>query len=57
MHRLHRWSGAGCIPTLERGNEWKKNEEREYGEYRTQRLVLEAWDRLEKGEFLLCLTD
>jgi len=24
----------------------KQNEEREYGEYRTQRLVLEAWDRL-----------
>lgn len=25
----------------------KSNEEREYGEYRTGRLVLEAWDRLE----------
>jgi len=24
----------------------KQNEEREYGEYRTQRLVLKAWDRL-----------
>ena len=24
----------------------KKNEEREFGEYRTQRLVLEAWDRM-----------
>ncbi|MFO1432814.1 MAG: N-6 DNA methylase [Candidatus Competibacteraceae bacterium] len=24
----------------------KQNEEREFGEYRTQRLVLEAWDRL-----------
>ena len=28
----------------------KKNEERELGEYRTQRLVLEAWDKLESGE-------
>lgn len=26
----------------------KNNEERNFGEYRTQRLVLEAWDRLEK---------
>jgi hypothetical protein len=25
----------------------KQNEERQYGEYRTKRLVLEAWDRLE----------
>jgi hypothetical protein len=29
----------------------KKNEEKEFGEYRTQRLVLEAWDKLERGEF------
>lgn len=28
----------------------KKNEIREFGEYRTQRLVLEAWDKLETGE-------
>ncbi|MFV8781902.1 Eco57I restriction-modification methylase domain-containing protein [Microbulbifer sp. SA54] len=28
----------------------KRNEEREFGEYRTQRLVLEAWDKLEAGE-------
>jgi hypothetical protein len=28
----------------------KKNEIREFGEYRTQRLVLEAWDKLERGE-------
>lgn len=28
----------------------KNNELREFGEYRTQRLVLEAWDRLESGE-------
>lgn len=28
----------------------KKNEERDFGEYRTQRLVLEAWDKLEQGE-------
>lgn len=27
----------------------KKNEEREVGEYRTQRLVLEAWDALQMG--------
>lgn len=26
----------------------KKNEMKEYGEYRTQRLVLEAWDRMER---------
>lgn len=28
----------------------KNNEIREFGEYRTQRLVLEAWDRLEAAE-------
>ena len=28
----------------------QKNEMREFGEYRTQRLVLAAWDRLETGE-------
>ncbi|MCG8312450.1 MAG: N-6 DNA methylase [Pseudomonadales bacterium] len=28
----------------------KRNEEKEFGEYRTQRLVLEAWDKLERGE-------
>jgi hypothetical protein len=28
----------------------KRNEVREFGEYRTQRLVLEAWDKLERGE-------
>lgn len=28
----------------------KNNEMREFGEYRTRRLVLEAWDRLKKGE-------
>ena len=28
----------------------KKNELRDFGEYRTRRLVLEAWDRLELGE-------
>ncbi len=28
----------------------KRNEEKEIGEYRTQRLVLEAWDKLEAGE-------
>ena len=28
----------------------KNGEIREYGEYRTRRLVLEAWDRLERGE-------
>jgi hypothetical protein len=28
----------------------KNNEMRQFGEYRTRRLVLAAWDRLEKGE-------
>lgn len=28
----------------------KRSEMREFGEYRTQRLVLEAWDKLESGE-------
>ncbi|WP_333661736.1 Eco57I restriction-modification methylase domain-containing protein [Acinetobacter sp.] len=28
----------------------KRNEEKEFGEYRTQRLVLEAWDKLDAGE-------
>ncbi len=28
----------------------KRNEERQFGEYRTQRLVLEAWDKIERGE-------
>ena len=28
----------------------QKNEMREFGKYRTQRLVLEAWDKLETGE-------
>ncbi|OZB57166.1 MAG: restriction endonuclease [Halothiobacillus sp. 14-56-357] len=30
----------------------KKNEMREYGEYRTQRLVLAAWDQLEAGDLV-----
>ena len=30
----------------------KRNEEKAFGEYRTKRLVLEAWDKLEKGELL-----
>jgi hypothetical protein len=28
----------------------KNNEERKYGEYLTRRLVLDAWDRMERGE-------
>jgi hypothetical protein len=28
----------------------KNNEMKKYGEYRTRRLVLEAWDRLESGD-------
>jgi hypothetical protein len=28
----------------------KNNEIKKYGEYRTQRLVLDAWDRMERGE-------
>jgi hypothetical protein len=27
----------------------RKREQRQFGEYRTQRLVLEAWDRLERN--------
>ena len=30
----------------------KNNEERIFGEYRTRRLVLEAWDSLEAGRLL-----
>jgi hypothetical protein len=30
----------------------KKNEIAKYGEYRTARLVLQAWDRMERGELL-----
>jgi hypothetical protein len=30
----------------------KQTEEREFGEYRTQRLVLAAWDTLERGELV-----
>jgi N-6 DNA Methylase len=29
----------------------QKNEVAKYGEYRTRRLVLDAWDRIERGEF------
>jgi len=32
----------------------KNGEIRDFGEYRTQRLVLEAWDRLESGDLHLC---
>lgn len=32
----------------------KNNEMREYGEFRTQRLVLAAWDQLETGEWNGC---
>jgi hypothetical protein len=28
----------------------KHNEERKFGEYRTRRLILDAWDRMERGE-------
>ncbi|HGN0628180.1 TPA: DNA methyltransferase [Pseudomonas aeruginosa] len=28
----------------------KRNEERDFGDYRTQRLVMEAWEKLEAGE-------
>ncbi|NWC01647.1 Eco57I restriction-modification methylase domain-containing protein [Pseudomonas sp. G1002] len=30
----------------------QRSETREFGEYRTQRLVLEAWDKLEQGELV-----
>jgi hypothetical protein len=29
----------------------KHNEMREFGQYRTAKLVLDAWDRMERGEF------
>jgi len=32
----------------------KRSEQREHGEYRTQRLVLEAWDKLHDGESTPC---
>lgn len=32
----------------------KNNEKREYGEFRTQRLVLAAWDQLQNGEYNQC---
>jgi hypothetical protein len=28
----------------------KNNEMKKFGEYRTRRLVLEAWDRMEAGD-------
>lgn len=31
----------------------KRSEEKQFGEYRTQRLVLDAWDALERGELKL----
>lgn len=31
----------------------KNNEIRRYGEYRTARLVLDAWDRIERGELVI----
>jgi len=30
----------------------KNNELRNFGEYRTQRLVLEAWDNMERGDLV-----
>lgn len=30
----------------------QRSELREFGEYRTQKLVLDAWDKLEKGELV-----
>jgi hypothetical protein len=35
----------------------KEKEQREFGEYRTQRLVLEAWDRLEAGNLRASAAD
>jgi len=35
----------------------KEKEIREFGEYRTQRLVLDAWDRMERGEKMLSEID
>ncbi|MNR43375.1 hypothetical protein D3C85_1619880 [compost metagenome] len=41
---LENSSGAETFKAL------MNRENREYGEYRTQRLVLEAWEQLEKGD-------
>jgi hypothetical protein len=30
----------------------KKNEIAKYGDYRTARLALQAWDRMERGELI-----
>ena len=40
--------GPGCINETFRG--LKSNEIRQYGEYRTKRLVMEAWERMGYGE-------
>lgn len=40
--------GAGCIHETFRV--LKSNEIKEFGEYRTKRLVLEAWDKLKEGK-------
>jgi hypothetical protein len=40
--------GPGCINETFRV--LKSNEIRQYGEYRTKRLVLEAWERMGYGE-------
>jgi hypothetical protein len=40
--------GDGC--EIETFKALRNREIREFREYRTQRLVLEAWDRLEVGE-------
>ncbi len=44
--------GAGCPSETYRV--LKNGELREFGEYRTQRLLLAAWDRLGNGENKSC---
>lgn len=50
--RRHNWYadvfGADCF--LETFRVLKNSELRKFGEYRTRRLVLAAWDRLKRGE-------
>jgi hypothetical protein len=48
-HLLQALMAPGLRPTSETFRVLKTNEIRQFGEYRTQRLVLEAWDRLFGG--------
>ena len=49
---LHPWDVYGENHPSETFRVLKNNEIKEFGEYRTQRLVIEAWDRfMEDGTF------